>query len=228
MDDASSDDLRPDGEAPSDHVLLDRFRTGEQDAAAEIHARYAERLEALVSSQTAADLRIRFDPEDVVQSVFRTLFRRVSHGLYDVPAGEELWQLLLVLALNKTRKLASYHRAQKRDVAKTCGSDRLEHSLRHIDGREETAHRILELIVEDLVGDLPEAHRQIVRLRIEGHRSEEISRATERSKRTVERVLQEFRQKLGVLIDARTSSPNTNANGNANSAAHAAGPQSDR
>ena len=208
MDDASRDDVRQEGDAPSDHVLLDRFRTGEQAAATEIYARYAERLEALVCAQTAADLRIRFDPEDVVQSVFRTLFRRVAHGLYDVPAGEELWQLLLVLALNKTRKLASYHRAQKRDVSKTYGSDKLEHSLQQSDGRDENAHHVLRLIVEDLVSDLPESHRQIVHLRIEGYRTEDISRTTERSKRTVERVLQEFRQKLGALINARTCSPN--------------------
>jgi RNA polymerase sigma-70 factor (ECF subfamily) len=205
MHDAETDDVRQDCEAVSDHVLLDRFRTGEQDAATEIHARYAERLEALVSSQTGADLRIRFDPEDVVQSVFRTLFRRVSRGLYDVPAGEELWQLLLVLALNKTRKLASFHRAQKRDVSKTHGSETLEHSLQQADGRDDAAHRLLQLIVDDLVGDLPEAHRQIVKFRIEGYRTDDISKATERSKRTVERVLQEFRQKLSALIDARTS-----------------------
>ncbi len=85
----------------SDRSLLNRFRTGEQDAATEIYQRYANRLEALVSSQTGADLKTRFDAEDVVQSVFRTLFRRVSNGLYDVPAGEELWQLLLVLRLTR-------------------------------------------------------------------------------------------------------------------------------
>jgi RNA polymerase sigma-70 factor (ECF subfamily) len=208
MGNAEADDLGQDREAPSDHLLLDRFRTGEQDAATEIHARYAERLEALVSSQTAADLKTRFDPEDVVQSVFRTLFRRVSHGLYDVPAGEELWQLLLVLALNKTRKLASFHRAQKRDVGKTHGSEKLAHLLQQGDGRDEAAHQMLQLVVEDLVSDLPDAHRQIIKLRIEGYRTEDISQATERSKRTVERVLQEFRQKLSTLIDARTRPTN--------------------
>ena len=175
MVNAEADDRGRHGEDVSDRSLLNRYRTGEQDAATQIYQRYAERLEALVSSQTAADLKTRFDPEDVVQSVFRTLFRRVSNGLYDVPAGEELWQLLLVLALNKTRKLATHHRAQKRDVGKTYGSDGLDNLPLQSDGREETSLRILQFVVDDLLSDLPESHRQIVRLRIEGHRAEDIS-----------------------------------------------------
>jgi RNA polymerase sigma-70 factor (ECF subfamily) len=201
---ATADDrqLLADGDS-SDRALLDRIRTGEQDAARELYQRYAARLQRLVSAQTGTDLKVRFDPEDVVQSVFRTLFRRVSRGLYDVPAGDELWQLLLVLALNKTRKLATYHRAQRRDVGKTHGSDELRGAAAGSDGRDQADLQVLELLVEDLMADLPETHRQIIRLRIEGHRADDISRETKRSKRTVERVLQEFRNRLGVLIDAR-------------------------
>jgi RNA polymerase sigma-70 factor (ECF subfamily) len=188
--------------------LLDRYRTGEQEAATELYERYAARLEALVSSRTAAALQVRFDPEDVVQSVFRTLFRRVSHGLYDVPASEELWQLLLVLALNKTRKLATYHRARKRDVSKTQGSDELQNTPQP-SGHDDLSLRVLQFVVDDLMGELPEIHRQIIQLRIEGHRADDISQQTQRSKRTVERVLQEFRHKLSAMIDARPSPSRT-------------------
>jgi RNA polymerase sigma-70 factor (ECF subfamily) len=189
----------------TDRSLLDRYRTGEQDAATKLYERYAARLEALVSSRTAADLHTRFDAEDVVQSVFRTLFRRISHGLYDVPAGEELWQLLLVLALNKTRKLATFHRAQKRDVGKTKGSADLQNATQPL-GHDDVSLRLLQMVVDDLISDLPATHRQIIQLRIEGHRADDISQQTQRSKRTVERVLQEFRHKLSALIDARPSS----------------------
>jgi RNA polymerase sigma-70 factor (ECF subfamily) len=207
MGTAKGDDPGRSTNAASDRSLLDRFRTGEQDAATKLYERYAARLQALVSSQTAADLKSRFDAEDVVQSVFRTLFRRVAHGLYDVPAGEELWQLLLVLALNKTRKLATHHRAQKRDVGKTHGSAGLELAPPSHDGRDEAALRILELVVDDLLSELPETHRRIIKLRIEGYRTDDISQTTQRSKRTVERVLQDFRQQLSALIDARPSQP---------------------
>ena len=39
-----------------------------------------------------------------------------SQGDYDVPPGEELWGLLLVIALNKIRTEETFHRAAKRDV----------------------------------------------------------------------------------------------------------------
>lgn len=207
MDSQHSGDRARTADKSSDGSLLARYRTGEQEAARQLYQRYAMRLEALVSAQTATDLKTRFDPEDVVQSVFRTLFRRVSKGLYDVPAGEELWQLLLVLALNKTRKLATFHRAQKRDVSKTCGIDQLSEMPQREDGRQVTALKTLQLLVDDLLSDLPEMHRQIVRLRIEGHRVDDIRAATLRSKRTVERVLQEFRHKLSTLIDDSSRQP---------------------
>ena len=66
----------------------------------------------------------------------------------------------------------------------------------------------LQFVVDDLLSDLPETHRRIVKLRIEGYRAEDISQAAQRSKRTVERVLKEFRQKLSALIDARPGQPN--------------------
>jgi RNA polymerase sigma-70 factor (ECF subfamily) len=191
--------------ASTDHSLLGRFRTGEQDAATELYLRYSGRLQAWASSQTSPALQPRFDPDDVVQSVFRTLFRRVGQGLYNVPPGEELWQLLLVLALNKVRKLATYHRAQKRDVGKTLGSETLDQIQKPNASGDETSLQILQMVVHDLLGDLPSTNRKIVELRIEGYRSDAIAQRMQRSKRTVERVLQNFRLKLSALIDAGPS-----------------------
>jgi RNA polymerase sigma-70 factor (ECF subfamily) len=146
----------------------------------------------------------RFDEEDVVQSVFRTLFRRVSEGLYDVPDGEELWQLLLVIALNKIRKLATFHRAQKRDVGKTQGSDTLEHAGTHGPSTDDTSLQVLQMVVDDVLRELPSTQRDIVQLRIEGYKTDDIAQRTERSSRTVERVLQQFRLKLSSLLDVGT------------------------
>jgi RNA polymerase sigma-70 factor (ECF subfamily) len=98
----------------SDGSLVRLIRDGEQQAATDLFLRYSDRLLNLAKSNTSPQLSPRFDPEDVVQSVFRSFFRRVSDGAYDVPPGEELWRLLLVLSLNKVRRLAKFHRAQKR------------------------------------------------------------------------------------------------------------------
>ena len=182
----------------SDRTLLRRFRAGEADAATELYVRYASRLLALASSRTSPSLASRFDPEDVVQSVFRTFFRRAAEGLYEVPPGDELWQLFLVIALNKVRALGVHHRAQKRDATRTVGSPTLDVHSQVDDG---TPMQILEMVIDDFVNQQPPLQAQMIRLRIDGHEVQAIADATQRSKRSVERVLQRFRLELADLIE---------------------------
>jgi len=186
----------------TDHSLVQRFRNGEQGAATQLYFRYAARLQSWASSQTSTAFTARFDEEDVIQSVFRTLFRRVSVGLYDVPPGEELWQLLLVIALNKIRKLATYHRAQKRNVDNTQGFDAIEFGRCQNLSYDETSLQTLQIVLNDLLRHFPETQRTIVRLRVERYKTDDIAERVGRSSRTVERVLQGFRLKLSGLLDA--------------------------
>src|SRR4051794_32382269 len=113
---SQSPQVAPDGSNLSDRSLLARLRGGQQDAATELYLRYAQRLRALVRARCSSQLARRLEPDDIVQSVFRRFFRRVLQGDYDVPPGEELWGLLLVIALNKIRTEETFHRAGKRDV----------------------------------------------------------------------------------------------------------------
>jgi RNA polymerase sigma-70 factor (ECF subfamily) len=188
------------GQTLSDRSLLRRFRNGQSDAATELYLRYAERLHVLVAGQCAPDLAPRVGPEDIVQSVFRTFFRRVARGQYDVPEGEELWQLFLVIALHKVRSMASFHRAAKRDVRVTTTglSDILV--SRHLVAPDEMALTSLCLVIDELLDTLPSSMRAIVELRIEGREVEEIVARTQRSRRSVERALQEFRARLRDVI----------------------------
>src|SRR5262245_58097585 len=54
--------------------LVSRWRAGDQQAAAELFRRYASRLIALAQSRLSASMASRVDPEDVVQSVYRSFF----------------------------------------------------------------------------------------------------------------------------------------------------------
>lgn len=189
----------PDEEA-SDRSLVRRFREGQADAPTQLYLRYAQRLRALAEKQASAELVRRVDPDDIVQSVFRTFFRRLAVGHYDVPEGEELWKLLLVIALNKVRATGGHHRAAKRDVRRTISGEAGDAALGQAPGQDETALAILRMVVDEVLVALPESHRRIVELRIEGHEVEEIAAAVGRSKRTTERVLQEFRNRLGSII----------------------------
>ncbi|MCA9166895.1 MAG: sigma-70 family RNA polymerase sigma factor [Planctomycetales bacterium] len=183
--------------ASTDHSLVRRFRRGEDDAATQIYLRYATRLEQLARREMSAKLAARFDPEDVVQSVFRTFFRRASTGTYQVPPGDELWQLLLVIATNKVRHLGRFHRQRKRDVSRTVATAAA--SGEEIDTGNSPDHaplKILEFVVDEAMSDLPDFQRQMIQLRIQGYTAEEIAAKTQRCARTVERVLKRFRDKM--------------------------------
>ena len=195
---ASEDD--PAAGGVSDRSLLRRFQRGQADASTEIYLRYAERLLALADAQSSPDLARRVDPEDIVQSVFRTFFRRANLGHYTVPDGEELWKLLLVITLNKVRATGAFHRAAKRDVRRTSSGEAFDVAIESGQGDDETALNLLRLVVEDLLQGLPEAHRRMIEQRIEGHEVNDIATNVRRSKRSVERVLQDFRQQLDAQI----------------------------
>jgi RNA polymerase sigma-70 factor (ECF subfamily) len=197
----SSAQAEPDS---SDGSLLRHARAGSQQAATQLYLRYADRLERLVQAQRSPDLACRFDPEDVVQSVFSSFFRAVNQGLYDVPDGQELWNLLLVIALNKVRAKGNYHRAACRDVRLTQneGTSLRQAAPRHYE--DASAEVVLKLVVEDLLERLPESQRQIVSDRIAGHEVVEIAERSGWSRRTVERVLQEFRHLLDGVLQAES------------------------
>jgi RNA polymerase sigma-70 factor (ECF subfamily) len=174
----------------SDSSLLVRFQAGEDDAATALYTRYAERLMQLANRSTGDDLSARVDAEDIVQSVFRTFFRRVSDGHYLIPESEELWKLLLVIALNKVRMIAEHHRAAKRDVSHTrfLGTHEVANTT--------DATEVLRMTIDDILVTLPESHQQIVYARIDGYEIGEIAERVSMSRRSVERILQSFRKRL--------------------------------
>jgi RNA polymerase sigma factor (sigma-70 family) len=191
-------------EQPSDGSLLRQFKRGDGDAATLLYFRYAEQLLSLTSAQLGRDLSRRVDPEDVVQSVFRTFFRRAERGQFEVPQGEDVWRLFLVIALNKIRNLAAFHRAARRDVRRTQDSEAATENAPQAPDALDT----LRLVIEELLTDLPPSNRQAIELRIEGHEVAEIAQRIGRSKRSVERILQEFRARLeGILNEDPTDDP---------------------
>jgi RNA polymerase sigma-70 factor (ECF subfamily) len=189
----------PESAPSTDASLLRRFRGGDDDAATQLYLRYAGRLRVMAAAQTAAELASRFDPDDIVQSVFRTFFRRAAAGEYAAPGGDELWKLFLVIGLNKVRATAAHHKAAKRDIRQTAGGDALDAAA---SSREEDL-RVLELTIEELLAPLPPTHREIIELRIAGHELADIAARTGRAKRSVERILHEFRAGLQGVLNER-------------------------
>ncbi len=188
------DDSHP--EPPSDTALLALLQHGEQDAATALYKRYADRLLLLAGKRSSERLTVRVDAEDIVQSVFRTFFRRASVGHYELPEGEELWKLFLVIALNKIRKKAGFHSAAKRDIGRTQTIGKQQ--LADLD----TSSAVLRLTVEELIGEMPTEHRGVISDRIQGYEVAEMAQRHGLSKRTIERILQSFRHQLKANLEA--------------------------
>jgi RNA polymerase sigma-70 factor, ECF subfamily len=185
---------------PSDHELVGQARGGDQDASTQLYGRYAKRVTALVKKRCSDRLARDAGVDDIVQSVFKTLFEQICHGCYDVPDGDELWKLLLVLALNKIRSKAEYYGARKRNGhANPDETPPQERVCMHIDVRVYATVQI-EFLLNETLERLPPQHRLMVKLRVEGYKVDEIARMTGRSRRSAERILQETRARLLDLL----------------------------
>lgn len=203
MDPDEMDTLDDQNERPpedSDHQLLEQYRNGQMEASTRLYLKYADRLLGMTSRKSSSEVTRQVDPEDIVQSVFRTFFRRVDEGHYDVPESEDIWKLLLVITLNKIRTVVAYSRAAKRDGRRTESDLGFDFEQAKVDDRDEIALASLKMVIDEILSELIEVNREIVKLRIEGYEIDEIARQVQRSKRTVERVLQEFRTRLAKMI----------------------------
>jgi DNA-directed RNA polymerase specialized sigma24 family protein len=177
----------------SDRQLLQQLRSGRSTATTALYHRYANRLMGFVRKQLGTDLNRRIGPDDIVQSTFRSFFRRASSGSYDVPDSGELWSLLRTIAANKTKNQAAWHRAQKRDVSRTRPCD--PKTLHGVEGLGQEQVEI-EILIDELLSSLTDREQRVVRMRIDGHEVAAIATATRSSKRTTERILQQFRAVL--------------------------------
>ena len=85
-------------------------------------------------------------------------------------------------------------------MRRTSSGEANELAIRNAAGKDEAALAVLRMVVDEVLEGLPESHRRMIELRIDGHEVAEISRDVGRSKRSVERVLQDFRRRMGELI----------------------------
>src|SRR5262245_10888684 len=165
-----------------------------QPAASELFQRYAGRLIALAKSRLSAKVSQRVDPEDVVQSAYRSFFAGARDGCYDLERGGDVWQLLVAITLHKLQDQVKLHTAKKRnvDLEQHFGSeDSLLGLQAAVLAREPSPLEALSLVdhVEQLMRPLTPPQRRIVEMRLQGYDLREIAAATRRSVPTVRRVL---------------------------------------
>ena len=174
--------------------LLARYRDGDEEAAEQIFERYVHRLVGLARNHISDRLGTRVDPEDVVQSVYRSFYRRASDGQFTLGTSGDLWKLLAMITVNKVRKQANFHQRQKRDTRReqnASGSptqtDREVEIFVEEPNTEEALAAMDELNI--VMESLDEQQRAILELRLSGYELSQIAQQIRRSERTVRRAL---------------------------------------
>src|SRR5258708_13155234 len=80
--------------------------------------RFAEKLIALGASRLSEKLGRRVDPEDVVQSAYRSFFVGARDGRYALERSGDLWRLLVAITMHKLHHQVERYTAVKRAVAR--------------------------------------------------------------------------------------------------------------
>jgi RNA polymerase sigma factor (sigma-70 family) len=182
-------------------ALLDRWREGDQRAADELFYRYVDRLIALARSRLSEKLAPRFDPEDVVQSAYRSFFSKARAGRYALERSGDLWRLLAEITIHKLQHSVEWNTARKRSIDQEQGGpDRLGQRDRiagTVTGDPSPSEALaLAEETELLMRDLQPHGRRMLELRLQGYTIEEIAAELQRSERTVRRVLEQAKQTL--------------------------------
>jgi RNA polymerase sigma-70 factor (ECF subfamily) len=180
--------------------LLQGHQAGDGDATEELFNRYVDRLIRLARQRLAPKLARRIDPEDVVQSAYRSFFAAAGRGRFVLEQAGDLWRLLAGITLNKLHRQVERNTAKKRDVSKECGLAEEGSLLVGPDvlSREPSPHDVVALAdeIELLMRDLDPRHREMFQLRLQGYLIEEIAAQTQRTQRTVLRTLEGIKQTL--------------------------------
>jgi RNA polymerase sigma factor (sigma-70 family) len=178
--------------------LLRRWNEGDEAAAAELFHRYAARLTRVADEHLSRRLAGRAEGEDVVQSVFRTFFRRSASGEFRIDSSAQIWQLLVKITLMKARGKARFHRAAKRSVDVEVGAAEQDAWLHEVLARDPDPAEAAELVdqLEELMRGLPPLYCRILDLRLQGHNPTEIAGELRVSRQTVYRALDLLQQRL--------------------------------
>jgi len=182
--------------ASDDESLMNRVRAGDQDAARLLYERYGEQLMALARRRISQRYCRRVDPEDIVQSVFRTFFGRAKAGQFHLEGPDDLCRLLARITVHKTLRQIAYHHMGKRDVKKEAtDGDGSQDRLQELLGNDPTplANTLFMDQLQHFLLHLRPQEREIVDLRLQGHTATEIAEKLNVSERTIRRLMERIR-----------------------------------
>jgi len=181
------------------------LRTGEKEAASKVFHRYSRRLIALAQQRLEPQIRSKLDPEDLLQSVFRSFFTRQAAGtMEELETWDHLWNTLVLITLRKCRRKLRFFHEAKRDVQREVpGEARADESATSWEPPAEDPTpweaAILTETVEILMAQFKGRNREILALWLQGCTAPEISRQLGCTERAVFRLQARVKQLLGQM-----------------------------
>ena len=181
-------------------IWLERLADGEADAVQQFWDRFGFRMQRLAEKNIGKKLAKRVDADDVVQSACRTFFRRVGDGKLRVATSDQLWNLMCVIVLLKTRQVARFHfrdkRALNREVPMVPVAEDESDARFQPTSSEPSPAEAAEFADElnQLLRNLEPEMQQVVQLKLEGYTNTEIGDQLAISERTVRRHIQDVRR----------------------------------
>jgi RNA polymerase sigma-70 factor (ECF subfamily) len=181
--------------------LLTQCRAGDEQAAEIVYRLYARRLLALARQRLSAPLARQLDPEDVVQSAYRSFFAGARSGRYVVRRSGDLWKLLAAITLHKLKRHIERQTTRKRAIHREVhfgGESSLLGLRPHQAAGQPSPSQAVALAdtLEQALRGLEPLQRRMVELRVQGCGLEEIAAEVRRSERTVRRVLEQVKDRL--------------------------------
>lgn len=183
-------------------TLVNRWREGDEEAANALYEQYFAKLMPIVTGHVGQSIQPEFDPEDVLQSAFCTVFRRISKGEFTFGSDRDVWKLLVTIALNKLRQKVGRATTQKRDIKRKLGESDfdglLAAQLSESPGISEAAE--FAELVRRIFGILSEQERLLLQWSMEGYGQLEIADRLGVTDRTVRRMWDRIRARLTTLF----------------------------
>lgn len=181
--------------------IIDK-REGYESAAVE---EFADRLLRLARSRLPNRIQQRVDPEDIVQSVFKSFFVRHEAEKFTFEDASDVWRLLAAITWHKVQRSIRFNHQQERDVQKEVNDSAPFHAqqIQATPSDDPTASSLIVMmeLTDQIMERLPQKHQEILRLRMEEYSIDEISEAISVSSRTVDRALALVRKVATELMD---------------------------
>jgi RNA polymerase sigma-70 factor, ECF subfamily len=180
-------------------LLMERLHSGEDAAADEVFRRFAGQLLGLARRQFHQRLAHKVDPEDVVQSAYKSFFIRHREGKLRVGNWDGLWGLLALITLRKCADRVEYLRAERRSVRREVSAPEGQCQPWELaPDRQPSPHEaaILAETVEHLFRAAAAEERPVLELSLQGYTTAEISLRLGRAVRSVQRLRERIRKRL--------------------------------